>query len=209
MASKVKEALSWLSEAAETAAGWAAVFVIAYALLFMDLNGNGRLVDTFRAAAREALGTAPAPRVVAVQTRVVPVRPVDEAKVAQDRMFALPEVDDREIRVPVAAADQPRPPEQLTDAPADASAGADWRRHLSTKLRTFTVYGRGETPSIVGGAPANTPTAAAAKAAAPTPSVPGSAYRLGASAPAQARPGVSSRVVKVGDAPADSVRNFR
>ncbi|MBI3564157.1 MAG: hypothetical protein HY079_03060 [Elusimicrobia bacterium] len=209
MAPKVKEALSWVSEAVETAAGWAVVFVIAYALLFMDFNGNGRLVDTFKAAAREALGMAPAPRQVAVRTRVVPVRPVDEARVAQDRMFAIPEVADQEIRVPVAAADQPRPSEQITDAPADASAGGDWRKHLSTKLRTFTVYGRGETTSSASAAVQDAPASAAAKASAPTPAAPGSAARLGASTPPAARPGVSSRVSRVGEAPADSVRNFR
>ena len=210
MAPKVKEALSWLSEAAETAAGWATVVLIAYALLFMDLNGNGRLVDTFSAAAREALGLAPAPKAVAVQTRVVPVRPVDEAKVAQDRMFAIPEEPQQEIRVPVAANDQPRP-EQMTDAPADASAGKDWRKHLSTKLRTFTVYGRGDETSSASASAANAPASASGAGAvpAPTPAASGSAARLGSSAPAVARPGVSSRVSRVGEAPADSVRNFR
>lgn len=208
MAPKVKEALSWLSEAAETAAGWATVALIAYALLFMDLNGNGRLVDTFSAAAREALGLAPAPKPVAVQTRVVPVRPVDEAKVAQDRMFALPEESQQEIRVPVAANDQPRP-ETLTDAPADASAGKDWRKHLSTQLRTFTVYGRGEQSSSASASATNAAPGSAPSAAVPTPAAPGSAARLGSATPAVARPGVSSRASRVGAEPADSVRNFR
>ncbi len=211
MAPKVKEALNWATEAVETACGWAAAVVLVYAVLFMDFNGNGRLIDSIKGAAQEALGAAPAPRPVAVQTRVVPVRPVDEEKVAQDRMLTLPEVANEEIRVPVAAADQPRPAEQMTDAPADAGAKGDWRKHLTTSLRSFTVYGRGEQTSSASASATSAVKGAAVKAsaAAPTQAVAASAFRQGLSAPAQARPGVSDHVVRVGDAPADGVRNFR
>jgi len=207
MAPKVREAMSWASEAVETACGWALAALAVYAVLFVDFNGNGRLIDSIRGAAREAVGEAPAPRPAALRTRVVPVRPVDEAKVAQDRMLTLPEVADQEIRVPVAAADQPA--ETITDAPADPRAGKDWRKHLTTSLRKFTVYGRGEQTSSASASVSSASGATArASGAAPTAAVAASAYRQGAAFPAQARPGVSDHVVKV-DGTSDNVRNFR
>lgn len=210
MAPKVKEAMSWAKEAVETACGWAAVVVVAYALLFMDFQGNGRLIDSIKGAAQEAMGVAPAPRPVALRTRIVPVRPIDEARVAQDRMFAIPEVANEEIRVPVVAADQPRVADELTDAPADASAKGDWRKHLTTSLRSFTVYGRGEqSSSASASASAGKPAATRVSAPAPTAAVASSAFSQGSSTPAQARPGVSDHVSRVGEAPADGVRNFR
>lgn len=212
MAPKVKEAMSWASEAIETACGWAVAALALYAILFVDLNGNGRLIDTVQAAAREALGMAPAPRPVAVQTRVVPVRPVDEAKLAQDRMLTIPDVPEHEIAVPVVAANQPSPAETITDAPADPGAGKSWRKHLTGSLRSFTVYGRGEQASVTSAAaPAAGGSASgkAAASAAPTPAVAMSAYhQASVSAPAQARPGVSDHVVRVGET-SDGVRNFR
>jgi hypothetical protein len=209
MAPKVKEAVDWAKEAVETACGWAAVVVVAYALLFMDFNGNGRLIDSIKGAAQEAMGVAPAPRPVALRTRVVPVRPVDEAKVAQDRMFAIPEVANEEIRVPVVAADQPRVADEMTDAPADTNAKGDWRKHLTSSLRSFTVYGRGDQSSSASASASKGTAATKVSAPAPTAAVAVSAFSQGSSTPAQARPGVSDHVSRVGEAPADGVRNFR
>lgn len=207
MAPKVKEAMGWASEAIETAAGWAIVAVALYGLLFVDMTGNGRLWDAMRGVAKDSFAAQPAPRGdVAVEVRRVPVRPPDLAVKAQNHMLLVPEVPDHEIDVPVVASNQsPAPADRMTDAPADAHAGKDWRVHIKGQMRTFTVYGRGEERSSASASVTDAPAAAADSA--PTPSVAASAYRAGAGA--IARPGIASRVTPVSDGAADGVRNFR
>lgn len=206
MAPKVKEAMSWMSDAVETAAGWAIVVVAAYGLLFVDMTGNGRLWDAIRGVAQDS-APAKTPGNVAVQIRRVPARPADYETKAQNRMLLVPEVPDKEIEVAVAAPQ----PEAMTDAPADAHAGKDWRVHLKGDMRKFAVYGKGEERSsasaAAASAPAGAPRAQAVAVSAPTPAISGSAYSAGAAA--EARPGIGNHVTRVTDGASDGVRNFR
>lgn len=207
MAPKVKAAVGMVSDAIETACGWAIVVFAVYGLLFVDVTGNGRLWDAVVGVARESTATT-AQRNTAVQTRVVPVRPVDPMKKAQDRMLLIPEEPQQEIAVPVLASNQPT--DQMTDAPADAGAGKTWKKSLKGSLRTFTVYGNGEEHSSASASAGSAPAAPSAHASAPVVTVASadSAYRAGTAA-ATARPGVSSRASSMGAAPSDGVRNFR
>lgn len=188
---KVKEAFRWLSEAVETACGWALFALTLYALIFVDLTGNGSAWNSLRGVAREA---APITRVSVQQ---------HEANTG-DRMLIASSA--QEAPAPVAAA---RPAAAMTDAPAEPAAKKDWKSHLAGKLRSFVVYGQGEqtTSASASMAPAASVSAAPAAPAAPTPSVPGSAYRAGAAA--AARPGIGTRVSSVSSGPADSVRNIK
>ena len=205
---KVKAALGVMTDALETAVGWAFCTVALYALLFVNMTGNGTLWDSLRGVVMDV--PAPIQKNAAVQTRVVPVRPVDAMGKAQNRMLMVPDVPDKEFSVPVLAQNQPvRAADQITDAPADARAGKDWRKHLTGSLRTFTVYGQGdERSSASASATSAAPAAPAASvaAAAPTPATAASAYHAGMTA--AARPGISDHVAPVG-ATGDGVRNFR
>ncbi|HXT02504.1 MAG TPA: hypothetical protein VN915_17665 [Elusimicrobiota bacterium] len=209
MAPKVKAAMGALTDALETALSWAFVAVAAYALLFVNMTGNGSLWDSLRGVVLDE--PAKAAPTVSVVTRVVPDRPVDAMEKAQNRMLMVPEVPEKEFSVPVVAQNQPaRLADQITDAPADAKAGKDWRKHLTGSLRTFTVYGEGEQHSSAsasaasGGAISSRPPSVAA--AAPTPATASSAYRAGLGA--EARPGVSDHIAPEGNV-GDGVRNFR
>jgi hypothetical protein len=208
MAPKVKEAIGVMSDALETAIGWAFCAVALYALLFVNMTGNGTLWESIRGVVMDV--PAAAPKNASVQTRVVPDRPVDAMEKAQNRMLMVPDVADKEFSVPVLAQNQPsRAADQITDAPADSKAGKDWRKHLSGSLRTFTVYGKGEQSSSASASAASgarpAPSASAASVA-PTPATAASAYRAGIEA--AARPGVSDHVAPVGNV-GDGVRNFR
>jgi len=208
MAPKVKEAMSWMSDAVETAAGWAIVAVAVYGLLFVDMTGNGRLWDAIRGVAQDSV-PAKTPGNVAVQIRRVPVRPADYETKAQNRMLLVPEVPDKEIEVAVVAP-QPASGDQLTDAPADAHAGKDWRVHLKGEMRKFSVYGKGEERSSASASAVSAPAAARAQdvaVSAPTPAAAVSAYRAGSAA--EARPGIGDHVTRVSDGASDGVRNFR
>jgi hypothetical protein len=212
MAPKVKAAVGVISDALETAISWAFVAVALYALLFVNMTGNGTLWDSIRGVVKDAPSVTPSN--VAVQTRVVPDRPLDATEKmerVQDRMLMMPTVPDKEFSVPVVAQNQPlRAADQITDAPADAKAGKDWRKHLNGSLRTFTVYGQGDEHSSAsasaGSVSAPSAPAATVAAAAPTPATAASAYRAGFTA--QARPGISDHVAPVGSV-GDGVRNFR
>lgn len=208
MAPKVKEAVGVLSDALETACGWAIAALAVYALLFVDLTGNGRLWDAVRGVARDTTANATRePSTASVVTRVVPVRPPDMETKAQNHMLMVPEVPEQEIKVPVVAQIQ-RPDDALTDAPADSHAGKDWRVHLKGELRSFTVYGQGEQSSSASASAAAGSSAKSAPAAsAPTASVASSAYRVGSAA--EARPGIGERASRVTDGASDGVRNFR
>jgi hypothetical protein len=211
MAPKVKEAMGVMSDALETACGWAFVAVALYALLFVNMTGNGTLWDSMRGVFMDA-SIAP-PKDAAVQVRTVPVRPVDSMTVAQNRMLMVPGEPEKEFTVPVLAADQPRAAGQITDAPSDGKTGKDWRKHLDGSLRKFTVYGAGEQHSSAstsagaaqGSSGASSGHAVAIQAA--TPAVAASAYHAGITA--EARPGVTDHVSQVGEGTGDGVRNFR
>ena len=210
MAPRVKIAMGVMSEVLEMACGWAFVAVALYAMLFLNLTGNGTLWDSLRGIVGDA-GPAPLLTNARVQTRVVPVRPIDdvEAKTkAQNRMLLIPNEPEQEFKVPVLA--QPgRGADQITDAPADASAGKDWQRHLNGSLRTFTVYGNGEQGSSASASAGSAKGTQSARAAAPagSPATEVSAYHAGITA--EARPGVSDHVSQVGAGVGDGVRNFR
>ncbi len=199
------------NEAIETACGLAVIVVVSYVILFADFSGNGRLIDSARGAVQEALGVTPDPGPVPVRARIVPVRPEDEREM-YNRMLAVPDVGDKDIRVSVVAADQPRPLEPVAEVSTGGAAGPgkDWRKHLSTRLRSVTVYGRGEQAGFTSAAgfSGNRGGISNAAVSVPTPAAADSAFSRGAAAPAQARPGVSDHVVRAG-APADGVRNFR
>ena len=214
MAPKVKEAMGVMSDALETACGWAFVVVAIYALLFVNMTGNGTLWESMRGVLMDA-SVAP-PKDAAVQVRVVPVRPVDAMTVAQNRMLMVPGEPEKEFSVPVLAANQPgRAAGQITDAPSDGKTGKDWRKHLDGSLRKFTVYGAGEqhsSASTSAGPAAKSSSgsgAPAVRVAAPvaTPAVAASAYHAGITA--EARPGVTDHVSQVGESSGDGVRNFR
>lgn len=209
MAPKVKEAMGVVSDALETAAGWAIIALAVYGILFVDVTGNGRLWDAIRGVAKDTVAVAPAPK-GGVQMRVVPVRPPDMEVKTQNHMLLVPEAPEEELHVSVSAP-AAGAPDQLTDAPADDHAGKDWRVGLQGNLRKFTVYGQGEEHSSASASAGSAPAAAArtttASRAAATPVAAGSAYHLGSTA--EARPGISSRVTPVSNGATDGVRNFR
>lgn len=191
---KAKEAVSWLSDAVETACGWALLVVGFYALIFMDLTGNGSVWNAVRGVARDV---APASL-----TSFLP----NEGDSGRDRILITSEK--RAEPAPVGLSVPSRQAAAMTDAPAPLAAKRDWQPHLSGKLRRFVVYGEGEQTSSasasVGPAPSSqTP----AQESAPTASVPGSAYRAGTTA--ASRPGIGTRISRVSSGPADSVRNIR
>lgn len=191
---KVKDVVRWLSDVIETACGWALLALTLYALLFLDLTGNGSAWNALRGVARDA---APVTRISVL---------AHEAEPDRDRMLIASEPG----AATASAPDQPRverPAAAMTDAPAEQSAKGDWKAHLSGSLRRFVVYGQGEqTTSASVSAPAS---AVPAHTAAPTASVPGSAYQAGAVAAPAARPGIGTRVSRVASGPADSVRNIK
>ena len=198
----------WISEAFETACGWAFCAVALYALLFLNLTGNGTLWDSLRGVVQDARQVSA--RNGAVQTRVVPVRPPELQEKMQNHMLMVPEGSGQSIAVPVVAAVQQRPSSQMTDAPADASAGKDWKVHLQSQLRTFTVYGQGDSsgPAAPSAKSAKGPASvASAPAPGPTPASISSAYHAGIAA--VARPGIGDHVTRVGDGGSDGLRNFR
>jgi hypothetical protein len=196
MAPGAKQAMS---DALKTACGWAFCVVALYALLFANVSGNGALWDSLRGIIRDV---EPAPvSMSAAVTLTAPARPEATAAKAQDRMLMIS--DQLAQQQPARAVDQ------ITDAPADAKAGKDWRMHLTTTLRKFTIYGDGEQRSSasISAAPAHAASGTSSVPAAPTPATSFSAYRAGVSA--EARPGVSDRVAPMDTAASDGVRNFR
>ncbi|MDE2491553.1 MAG: hypothetical protein KGM24_11955 [Elusimicrobia bacterium] len=211
MTRKVKTAAEWLSEAIETACGWALGATLIYALLFTNLSGNGRLWDAMKGYLQDQEAQATAPRrVVTTIARVVPPATGDELAREQDRMLFVPEAPNKPVVVAALAAHQPRPSAALTDAPADkgASAGSNWEVHLKGSLPAFSIYGDGEQrSSAVARVGSYSAPAAAEAVAAPTPSVAGSAYRSGFAA--AARPGIGDHVSNVSGGISDGVRNFK
>ncbi|MFI5363228.1 MAG: hypothetical protein ACHQ49_14775 [Elusimicrobiota bacterium] len=107
MAPKVKVALGAMSDAFETACGWAFCVVALYALFFMNLTGNGALWDSLRNVVMDASVQTTVPKNAVVQMRVVPVRPVDTTVKVQNRLLQIPDEPEEEFSVAVLASQQP------------------------------------------------------------------------------------------------------
>lgn len=206
MTAKVKSVLTVVSEAVETAAGYALVAVGIYAALFVDMTGGGSLWNTlrhFQETSREGIESPNATRVIKVPTQVV------EQKVHEDRMLAV--FDDAPPATEVAAVYEApesassRPSAAFTDTPADPKSGKTWKKGIKGELRNFTVYGKGDqtTTAAMTLGPSvrdDSPSVAAAAAT-------GSAAR--ANTEAAARPGVGSRLSRGALAASETSRNVR
>jgi len=207
MTAKVKSALTVVSEALETAAGYALVAVGIYAAIFVDMTGGGSLWNTlrhFQQTSQEGIESPNATRVIKVPTQAV------AEKVHEDRMLAV--FDDAPPATEVAAVYEApesaasRPSAAFTDTPADPTSGQTWKRSLKGELRNFTVYGKGDqttTASMsVAAAPGGYDSPALA-AAAPAESA------ARAQTEAAARPGVGSRMSRGALAASETTRNVR
>jgi len=207
MTAKVKSALSILSEALETAAGYALVAVALYAILFVDMTGGGSLWNSLKhlqSTANEEISSPNATRVVKVPTQAV------AEKVHEDRILA---VFDEAPSGSVAAVYQApesivsRPSAALTDTPADVHAGKTWKRDIKGSLRSFTVYGHGDqTASAV----MNAPSVYTGSEPTGTPGVrstQGSPAR--AETAAASRPGMGTRLSRGALAASETSRNAR
>lgn len=207
MTAKVKSVLTVVSEAVETAAGYALVAVGIYAALFVDLTGGGSLWKTMRSfheTTQEGLESPNSTRVIKVPTQAV------VEKVHEDRILAVFDAEPPPTEVaavyqaPETAA--PRPSAAFTDTPADPKSGKTWKRSIKGELRNFTVYGKGDqTTSAAASAGLSaredaSPALAAAAAA-------GSAAR--AASEAAARPGVGARLSRGALAASETSRNVR
>lgn len=207
MTAKVKSVFTVVSEALETAAGYALVAVGIYSALFVDLTGGGSLWKNLRhiqETSREGIESPNATRVIKVPTQAV------VEKVHEDRILAV--FDDPTPAGEVAAVYQapesaaPRSSAAFTDTPADPGAGKSWKRRIKGELRNFTVYGKGDqttTATMSAGSAsreADSPAYAAASAA-------GSPAR--AATEAAARPGVGSRLSRGALAASETSRNVR
>lgn len=207
MAPKVKSVLSAVSDAVETACGWAILAVGLYCAVFMDVTGGGSLWTAVRGLTGHA--AAPVDSPAAVRRVTVPAHGVETADPNQERVLVVFEEPKKDgLVAAVAAAPDAylkRPEAAYTDSPADPGAGKDWKKSLKGDLRKFTTYGQGEQ------APVSATVAAAPQQQAPAPvaivAASGSAARVGAVA--AARPGVGSRLSSGSGAQADTVRNIR
>jgi hypothetical protein len=207
MTSKAKETIGAISDALETACGWAIGVVLAYGILFVDLTGNGRLWD----AIRGTLVNTYEPPIVrqgdyAVQMRLVPVRPEDMRVKAQNKLLQIPMGPDEEMKVPVVAPTPSANADRVSDAPSDAGAAREWRTHLTSQLRSVAVYGHGEQAPLGGFQAPGAPVADGSNLS-PTAKNQTPAYAAGQTA--RARPGIGSRPSQVTPNGKDGVRNFR
>ena len=200
--------LTVVSEALETAAGYALVAVAIYSVIFVDMTGNGSLWKTmhhFQDTVQEGIQSPNATRVIKV-----PTQPLVE-KAHEDRMMAVFD-DAPPSGMVVAVYEGPessahRPSAAFTDTPADPSSGKTWKRGLKGVLRNFTVYGSGEQTSSAS-SPAGVKTARATAAPAPvTVAADGSAARVETAA--ASRPGVGSRLSHGALAASETSRNAR
>jgi hypothetical protein len=85
---------------------------------------------------------------------------------------------------------------------------------LASKLKTFTVYGRGDQRASAGASvrgaasPLKSGASSATVASAPTPAKQGSAYQVGALT-GEARPGISDHISTEESSAGEGSRNFR
>ena len=207
MTAKARTLLTIVSEAVETAAGYALVVVGICSAIFVDVTGNGSLwksMHHFQTTAQESLQSPNATHVIKV-----PTQPLVE-KVHEERMLAV--FDEAPPSGTVAAVYQDpasaglRPSAAFTDTPSDPSSGKTWKRSLKGVLRNFTVYGTGEQSSSASaaGAAGSAPTSTSAPKVV---AAAGSAAR--AETVAAARPGVGSHLSHGALAASDTSRNVR
>jgi hypothetical protein len=206
MTAKVKSVLTVVSEALETAAGYALVAVGIYTALFVDLTGGGSLWKNIRhlqETSQEGLESPNATRVIKVPTQAV------VEKVHEDRILAVfdsaPATEVAAVyEAPESAAS--RPSAAFTDTPADPQSGKTWKKGIKGELRNFTVYGKGDqtTTAAMTVGPGAREEASPALASAATA---GSAAR--AHTEAAARPGVGSRMSRGALAASETSRNVR
>jgi len=203
MTAKAKSMFTVVSQAVETAAGYAFLAVGIYAAIFIDMTGNGSLWNTMRhiqATAQEGVESPNATRVIKVPTQVV------AGKAHEDRILAVfdgapPENAVAVYQAPESAGD--RPEAAFTDTPADPQSGKAWKVGLKGELRNFTVYGDGEQTSSAS-------LAAAPKAAVQAPTVVAASGSAAHSAAASAsRPGMGSRLSRGALAASETSRNIR
>lgn len=200
MVTQVRSVLSALSDALETACGWALIAAGFSALLFIDVTGGGSLWSAL--GGLNAHAQAP-PESPAAHDTIPTVEKASAVQFQEDRLLVVPDADSTRSQTDVS--DLPTDP-TVSDLPADPKASESWMRSLQGRLRSFTIYGEGEqTTSAV----AQTQGVARPAAAAPAAIVaaPGSAAQAGSAA--AVRPGVSSRIRRAVAAQSDSVRNIR
>lgn len=208
MTAKARSLFAVVSEAVETAAGYALVVVGIYSAIFVDVTGNGSLwksMHHFQTTSQESLQSPNATTVIKVPTQPL------VGKVHEERMLAV--FDEEPLSGTVAAVYQDpatagmRPSAAFTDTPADPNSGKTWKRNLKGVLRNFTVYGNGEQTTAAsasgGGGSARTTAASATKEVAAV----GSAAR--AETVAAARPGVGTRMSHGALGASDTSRNVR
>lgn len=208
MTAKVKSALTVLSEALETAAGYALVAVGIYAAIFVDMTGGGSLWKTMRhmqATAHEGLESPNATRVIKVPTQAI------AEKVHEDRILAVFDEAPPDGMVTalyqVPGSGNRRPEAAFTDTPAEPTTGKTWKRGIKGELRNFTVYGNGDqTTSATANGGGATSRAAVAEAR-PVAAAAESPAR--AETAAAARPGMSSRLSRGALAASETSRNVR
>jgi hypothetical protein len=208
---KIDGTVGGLNSALETVCGWALCAGAAYALLFVNLTGDGALWGSMVGAVKSGM---PGPE-LNVPTKIyrIPAKPSDEATREQNRMLMF---SDNDKALAVAVEDpSARRTAAWTDAPADPSVGAlpkDWKVHLQGQMRTFTVYGQGDQAgaATAGSARAAAVAVVAAVASAhPTPAAAGSAFRAAAAdEDATPRPGISDRAPAMHEEGSDGLRNF-
>lgn len=197
----LREAVSWTSDAVETACGWALYVAVVYAVLFVDMGGRGNLWSHLRAMWRES---QPA---VAEHEGVRVIKLAPEIAPREDSFnynYLSAEKDDGKARVAVNAV---KPRMELTDVPADPGAKKDWKRGLQGELRRFTVYGHGSETTSASASVAARPAASPAGAPAAVAAAPGSAYSQGLDAPS--RPAIATRARALSQNGSDSVRNLK
>ena len=206
MATKNPVETGGFSSALETVCGWAVCAGVSYALLFLNLTGDGSLWNSLVGTVQNALPAAS--EQVATRTYVIPAKPVDRETREQDRMLMIPENDTAALAVTVQDPSR-RSYAALTDAPRDMTGrgSKDWRVHLKGELPAVAVSGPAEQSSTAI-ARAGSPYAAVATARTST-SITGSSYRAPAvDGEATPRPGIEEHAPAVRAEGSDGLRNF-
>jgi hypothetical protein len=204
----IKKVIGSVSDSLESACGVALCMGLAYALLFVDLTGNGRLWDAMRSAVSQE-GPAQSENVSMREYHVAP-RDYDSPRREQNRMFQV-DFGGSGLQVPVVVA-RPAPATAPIAPPEQLAAPKDWRVHLQGSLPEVATSGpasQSRTVSVAGSAASQGSRAVASAPAAPT-----SAYRAGSAGEpdivATPRPGISDRATTWPSAAAsDGVQNFR
>ena len=204
--SKGRSFMSALSDSLETAAGWAIAAILLYAIVFMDITGNGSLWSAARGLTEDKLKE----KSFQVVTPASKEERGSAILVAGGLTAPVPEPAKAAL-APAAAPPAPaRPEAAMTDSPADpdAAQGDSWKPKLKGDLRKFTVYGKGEQRSVTSAAPSGGVSAGAAAYSKPAGFPAAVDSPASRSAGARARPGLSTRVQSSSDG-GSSVRNLK